>query len=178
MICGLAGSKILGERLASSIEGLSHVPLTWCSCVRERERKGNCSIKRLVNSATFFLSRWGLLPHTGAWSGTRKYHATVALKIFNISCSKIWQYFEIMNNRLLCAQKKLKNCRIIYNNYRRVLLKLNPSVITSYMQNTSTLLKPRSINGSNQWLTQEFCSGGSTNSVEDRGQTERGSGGQ
>jgi hypothetical protein len=31
-----------------------------------------------------------------------------------------------------------------------------------------------------QWLTQEFCSGGeggSTNSVEDRGQRERGSGG-
>ena len=28
-----------------------------------------------------------------------------------------------------------------------------------------------------QWHTQEFCSGGSTNSVEDRGQTERGSGG-
>ena len=30
-----------------------------------------------------------------------------------------------------------------------------------------------------QWRTQEFCSGGggSTNSVEDRGQTERGSGG-
>jgi len=27
-----------------------------------------------------------------------------------------------------------------------------------------------------QWLTQEFCSGGSTNSVEDRGQRERGSG--
>ena len=28
-----------------------------------------------------------------------------------------------------------------------------------------------------QWRTQEFCSGGgSTNSVEDRGQTERGSG--
>ena len=33
---------------------------------------------------------------------------------------------------------------------------------------------------SHQWRTQEFCSGGggSTNSVEDRGQTERGSGGQ
>jgi hypothetical protein len=31
----------------------------------------------------------------------------------------------------------------------------------------------------NQWRTQEFCSGGggSTNSVEDRGQRERGSGG-
>jgi len=28
-----------------------------------------------------------------------------------------------------------------------------------------------------QWRTQEFCSGGSTNSVEDRGQRERGSGG-
>ena len=29
-----------------------------------------------------------------------------------------------------------------------------------------------------QWRTQEFCSGGgSTNSLEDRGQTERGSGG-
>ena len=28
-----------------------------------------------------------------------------------------------------------------------------------------------------QWLTQEFCSGGSTNSAEDRGQRERGSGG-
>ena len=28
-----------------------------------------------------------------------------------------------------------------------------------------------------QWLTQEFFSGGSTNSVEDRGQGERGSGG-
>jgi len=28
----------------------------------------------------------------------------------------------------------------------------------------------------NQWRTQEFCSGGSTNSVEDRGQRERGSG--
>ena len=29
-----------------------------------------------------------------------------------------------------------------------------------------------------QWRTQEFCSGGgSTNSVEDRGQSERGSGG-
>jgi len=31
---------------------------------------------------------------------------------------------------------------------------------------------------SSQWRTQEFCSGGgSTNSVEDRGQRERGSGG-
>ena len=29
----------------------------------------------------------------------------------------------------------------------------------------------------NQWRTQKFCSGGSTNSVEDRGQRERGSGG-
>ena len=29
----------------------------------------------------------------------------------------------------------------------------------------------------NQWLTQEFFRGGSTNSVEDRGQRERGSGG-
>ena len=28
-----------------------------------------------------------------------------------------------------------------------------------------------------QWRTQEFCSGGSTNSVKDRGQRERGSGG-
>ena len=28
-----------------------------------------------------------------------------------------------------------------------------------------------------QWHTQEFFQGGSTNSVEDRGQTERGSGG-
>ena len=28
-----------------------------------------------------------------------------------------------------------------------------------------------------QWRTQEFFSGGSTNSVEDRGQRERGSGG-
>ena len=28
-----------------------------------------------------------------------------------------------------------------------------------------------------QWRTQEFCLGGSTNSVEDRGQRERGSGG-
>ena len=28
-----------------------------------------------------------------------------------------------------------------------------------------------------QWRTQEFCSGGSTNSVEDRGQRERGFGG-
>jgi len=28
-----------------------------------------------------------------------------------------------------------------------------------------------------QWLTHEFCSGGSTNSVEDRGQRERASGG-
>ena len=28
-----------------------------------------------------------------------------------------------------------------------------------------------------QWRTQEFCSGGSTNSVEDRGLRERGSGG-
>ena len=28
-----------------------------------------------------------------------------------------------------------------------------------------------------QWRTQELCSGGSTNSVEDRGQRERGSGG-
>ena len=27
-----------------------------------------------------------------------------------------------------------------------------------------------------QWRTQEFCSGGSTNSVEERGQRERGSG--
>jgi len=32
---------------------------------------------------------------------------------------------------------------------------------------------------SEQWLTQEFCSGGggSTNSIQDRGQRERGSGG-
>jgi len=29
-----------------------------------------------------------------------------------------------------------------------------------------------------QWRTQEFCSGGSTNSVEDRGQREQGSGGR
>ena len=28
-----------------------------------------------------------------------------------------------------------------------------------------------------QWRTQQICSGGSTNSVEDRGQRERGSGG-
>ena len=35
------------------------------------------------------------------------------------------------------------------------------------------------INNNTQWRTQEFCSGGggSTNSVEDRGQRERGSGG-
>ena len=31
--------------------------------------------------------------------------------------------------------------------------------------------------GSRQWRTQEFFSGGSTNSVEDRGERERGSGG-
>ena len=31
--------------------------------------------------------------------------------------------------------------------------------------------------GAGQWRTQEFCSGGSTNSIEDRGQRGRGSGG-
>ena len=31
--------------------------------------------------------------------------------------------------------------------------------------------------GDRQWRTQEFCSGGSTNSAEDRGQRKRGSGG-
>jgi hypothetical protein len=44
----------------------------------------------------------------------------------------------------------------------------------------NTILEPQfRINVYNQWRTQEFFSGGggSTNSVEDRGQRERGSGG-
>jgi len=36
---------------------------------------------------------------------------------------------------------------------------------------------PSTVHCDTQWRTQEFCSGGSTNSVEDRGHSERGSGG-
>ena len=44
---------------------------------------------------------------------------------------------------------------------------------------TAVLLQQPYCTGMTQWRTQEFCSGGgvSTNSVEDRGQRERGSGG-
>ena len=42
---------------------------------------------------------------------------------------------------------------------------------------TATLAAWSRVVDCRQWRAQEFCSGGSTNSVEDRGQTESGSGG-
>ena len=105
-----------------------------------------------------------------------------AMSNSNLLCNQYRRGHECLNIHLFCTRKEIRYISSAQTTWPRKSatesMDARSSCWFTRSRKSAPIIRPGCFGyRGRQWRTQEFFSGGSTNSVEDRGQRERGSGG-